>query len=121
MFRRLVAFTLTACLCLQALAFAGVDVVMAQDEEHEHAILHFAGVAHEHHDHGDHDEHWHEGESPEAVGHVVADEAVFSPVLLTIASIFVAVLPGEPPEIGSEQPAPDRYPDGLERPPRLTA
>ncbi|MEH0168525.1 hypothetical protein [Roseateles microcysteis] len=120
MFRRLVAFILTLCMCWQSLAYAGAGVVMAQTDDHEHALMHFEGTSHHHDEHGGADG-WHQDESAASTGHLSADACVFPPALVFLPTIELQAPVSMQPESVLQAFLPLPFLDGLERPPRLTA
>ena len=108
---------LILCMGWQSLAFAGFGALVAHEEQEQHELLHFQGVAH-HHD--EHAEDFHEDDSMASTEHALSDASQFSPALPSpqVSS------PGLP---GTDQLSVDLLlfraqllPDGLDRPPKPT-
>jgi len=116
MYRRFITTLILLCMCWQSLAYAGVDVFLADEHEQAHALLHFEGEAH-HHD--EHDGDFHEDESPDSIQHAMHDASVFAPVLLidipgTLQLTFGTTHPSD--AICPSPPYP--FLSGPERPPK---
>jgi hypothetical protein len=118
MLRPVVTAFLILCMGWQSLAFAGFGALMAHEEQEQHELLHFQGVAHHHDDHADD---VHVDNSTASTVHVLCDASQFSSALLT-PQFSTPVLPG------TDQPSVDRLPsrgqllpDELDRPPKPTA
>ena len=112
---RLTAFILMLCMCWQSLAYAGVEVLVAEGQELVHAMLHFEGEAH-HHD--DHDGEFHQDESPASVKHAMNDACVFAPALLTAAALPLLTICSDPPADTAATEPPQLVLSGPERPPK---
>ena len=102
----------------QSLAFAVFVVLVVHEEQEQHELLHFQGVAH-HHD--EHAEDFHEDDSMASIAHALSDASQFSPALPSPQ--FSSPVPP-----GTDQPSVERLlsrgqllPDGLDRPPKPTA
>jgi len=101
----------------QVFAIAGQATAFADAEEVAHAVLHWHEGAHHHHDDGS----VAQDDSDESVQHVVADGCLgTSAVWLTTSFTFAPVV-GARPLVADASPKPGPHPDGLRRPPRLTA
>jgi hypothetical protein len=113
--RRLTNFLLMLCMCWQSLAYAGVEVLVAEGQELVHAMLHFEGEAH-HHD--GHDGDFHQDESPASVKHAMTDACVFAPALLAdVALPCLTIYSAAPAGIHVCAPPPP-FLSGPERPPK---
>jgi hypothetical protein len=113
--RRLTTFLLMLCMCWQSLAYAGVEVLVAEGQELVHAMLHFEGEAHHHEGH---DGEFHQDESPASVKHAMTDACVFAPALLADAVLpLLTICSAAPADTHvSEPPLP--FLSGPERPPK---
>jgi hypothetical protein len=118
MLRNLVTVFLILCMGWQSLAFAGFGALMAHEEQKQHELLHFQGVAHHHDDHADD---FHEDNSAASTVHVLCDASQFSSALPTPQS-STPVLPGtDQPSVDSPPSRGQLLPDELDRPPKPTA
>jgi len=117
--RRLTTFLLMLCMCLQALAYAGSAVVLADADGLAHATMHFEGAAHHHDEHGNGDIHL--DESQASAQHLMDEACVFAPALIPLVQLTLPRLLPDMPVASIAAAAPPPYLDGLERPPRLTA
>jgi hypothetical protein len=119
--RGFTAFLLMVCMFWQALAHAGIAVVIADHEEQDHAVMHFAGEAH-HHDHhdddGDDGNGVHQDRSQASAQHLVSDAAVFAPVLTGDFALKLPQLHPGAPVLTAATPPPPPFLDGPERPPK---
>lgn len=113
--RRLTTFLLMLCMCWQSLAYAGVEVLVAEGQELVHAMLHFEGEAH-HHD--GHDGEFHQDESPDSVQHAMNDAGVFAPVLPIDAVLPLLTISSDPPADAHATEPPPPFVSGPERPPK---
>ena len=118
MLKRLVTVFLILCMGWQSLAFAGFVVLVVHEEQEQHELLHFQGVAH-HHD--EHAEDFHEDKSTASTAHCLSDACQFSSALPT-PQCSLPLLPG------TYHLSVERYfsrgqllPDSLDRPPKPTA
>ena len=118
MLKSFVKVFLILCMGWQSLVFAGFGALVAHEEQEQHELLHFQGVAH-HHD--DHAEDFHEDDSIASTLHVLSDASQFSSALPTPQC-------SSPVLAGTDQPSVERLlsrfqllPDGLDRPPKPTA
>lgn len=120
MFRRLTTFILMLCMCWQALAHAGIAVVVAGHEEQEHARMHFEGQAHHHDDHDDHAgaDGVHEDHSVASAQHLVSDSGLYAPMLMSCVDLRLPPLPPEMPVPTVATPPPPPCLAGPERPPK---
>lgn len=118
MCRRLATFFLMLCVCWQSLAFAGAGLWVAQDEDAEHALLHFENTAH-HHDH--HDGEFHQDDSDASIQHALGDASLFSPGLMPSSGPMLPDSPSCGPMMATYIAAPPPFLQGLERPPKHTA
>jgi hypothetical protein len=115
--RGLTTFILMLCMCWQALAHAGIAVVVAGQEEHEHALMHFEGEGHHHDDDGDANS-VHEDHSLASAQHLASDCGVHAPVLMTLVDLRLPQLPPAMPVETASTPAPPPCLAGPERPPK---
>jgi len=120
--RGFTSFILMLCMCWQGLAHAGLAVVMADEQEHSHALMHFEGQAH-HHDHDDHHDDGdasgvHEDDSLASAQHLASDCGVYAPMLLGCVDLRLPRLPPEPPVPAVATPPPPPCLAGPERPPK---
>lgn len=115
--RGLTTFFLMLCMCWQALAHAGIAVVMADHEEQEHALMHFQGQGHHHGDEG-HADSVHEDQSLASAQHLASDCSVNAPVLMTWVDLRLPQLRPAMPVHTAEAPPPPPCLAGLERPPK---
>ena len=118
MLNSLVKVFLILCMGWQSLVFAGFGALVAHEEQEQHELLHFQGVAH-HHD--DHAEDFHEDDSIASTLHVLSDASQFS---LALPSPQCS----SPVLVGAYQLPLARFfsrgqllPDGLDRPPKPRA
>ena len=118
MFRIVVKVFLIFCMGWQSLAFAGAGALVAQEEQEQHELLHFQGVAH-HHD--DHAEDFHQDNSSASTAHCLSDACQFSSALPSPQCSL-------PLLAGTYYLSLERFfsrgqllPDGLERPPKPKA
>lgn len=117
--RGLTTFILILCMCWQALAHAGIAVVMADAGEHEHAVMHFEGEAHHHDNHDDGDaDGVHADHSLASAQHLANDASLFAPVLLGVIDLSLPQLPPEMPAQATPTPLPPPFLAGPERPPK---
>jgi len=115
MHRRLTTFLLMLCMCWQSLAYAGVEVLVAEDEALAHAMLHFEGAAH-HHD--GHDGGVHQDESPASTTHAMQDACVYAPALLIDMALPLLSVGAAPPADACSAEPPPPFLSGPERPPK---
>ncbi len=115
--RSLTTFILMLCMCWQALAHADIAVVMADQEEQPHALMHAQGQDHHHDDHGDANG-IHEDQSPESAQHLVSDAGIHAPVLMSCVDLSLPQLPPEMPVPTAETPSPPPCLAVPERPPK---
>jgi hypothetical protein len=115
---RLVTVFLILCMGWQSLAFAGFGALVAHEEQEQHELLHFQGVAH-HHD--EHAEDFHVDNSMASTAHCLSDACQFSSSLPS-PQVSLTVLPG------TDQFSVDLLlfrvqllPDRLDRPPKPMA
>jgi len=118
MLKSLVKVFLILCMGWQSLVFAGFGALVAHQEQEQHELLHFQGVAH-HHD--EHAEDFHEDKSTASTAHCLSDACQFSSALPT-PHCSLPLLPG------TYHLSKERYfsrgqllPDSLDRPPKPTA
>jgi len=118
MLQNLVKVFLILCMGWQSLVFAGFGALVAHQEQEQHELLHFQGVAH-HHD--EHAEDFHEDKSTASTAHCLSDACQFSSALPT-PQCSLPLLPG------TYHLSVERYfsrgqllPDSLDRPPKPTA
>jgi hypothetical protein len=118
MLKSLVKVFLILCMGWQSLVFAGFGALVEHQEQEQHELLHFQGVAH-HHD--EHAEDFHEDKSTASTAHCLSDACQFSSALPT-PQCSLPLLPG------TYHLSVDRYfsrgqllPDSLDRPPKPTA
>jgi hypothetical protein len=117
MLRRFISLFVMLSLCWQSLAYAGVGMVITQQHEQLHELLHFHGIAHEHHSHDD-DAPISLDDSVSSELHVINDHSVFSPALLMQPEpLYTTPVRGSLPESVSNH-HPSAILDGLDRPPR---
>jgi hypothetical protein len=115
--RGLTTFILMLCMCWQALAHAGIAVVMADHEEQEHALMHFEAQGHHHDDDGDANG-VHEDHSLASAQHLASDCGVHAPVLMTWVDLRLPQLPPAMPAQIAVAPPPPPCLAGPERPPK---
>jgi hypothetical protein len=115
--RGFTTFILMLCMCWQALAHAGIAVVLAEPEEHGHALMHFEGQGH-HHDDGADASVLHEDGSLASAQHLAADGGAHAPVLMTWADLRLPQLPPALPALTAAAPPPPPCLAGPERPPK---
>ncbi|MFG6469296.1 hypothetical protein [Roseateles sp. BYS87W] len=115
---------LMLCLCWQALAHAGVAVLMtdAGEPQHEHAVMHFEGEAH-HHDHdtghdGDASDATHADHSLASAQHLANDASLCAPALLGVTDLTLPSLPPQMPAAAPAATPPSACLAGPERPPK---
>ena len=118
MLKSLVKVFLILCMGWQSLVFAGFGALVAHQEQEQHELLHFQGVAH-HHD--EHAEDFHEDKSTASTAHCLSDACQFSSALPTPHCSL-------PLLHGTYHLSKERYfsrgqllPDSLDRPPKPTA
>ena len=118
MARKLGTFFLVLCMGWQSLAFAGFGALVAHEEQEQHELLHFQGVAH-HHD--GHAEDFHEDNSTASTVHGLSDTCQFSSALPS-PQCSLALLPGTY-QLSLEHffSRGQLLPDGLDRPPKPRA
>jgi hypothetical protein len=117
--RGLTTFLLMLCMCWQALAHAGIAVVMAGQEEQQHALMHFEGQGHHHDDDGGGDASGvHEDQSLASAHHLASDCGLHSPVLMTRVDLHLPQLPPAMPVQTAATPPPPPCLAGPERPPK---
>jgi hypothetical protein len=119
MARALTTFILMLCMCWQALAHAGMTVVMADARDHTHAVMHFEGEAHHHdshHDEGDGDVH--EDQSLASAQHMASDASSCAPALLGVVNLVLPHLLPDMPAQETPSALPPPYLAGPERPPK---
>jgi hypothetical protein len=102
----------------QSLVFAGFGALVAHEEQEQHELLHFQGVAHHHDDHADD---FHEDKSTASTAHCLFDACQYSSALPSPHCSLPVLL-------GTYHLAAERYfsrgqllPDGLDRPPKPSA
>jgi hypothetical protein len=115
--RGLTTFILMLCMCWQALAHAGIAVVIADHEEQEHALMHFGAEGHHHDDDGDADG-VHEDHSVASAQHLVSDSGLYAPMLMSCVDLRLPQLPPEMPVPTVATPPPPPCLAGPERPPK---
>jgi hypothetical protein len=101
----------------QAFAIAGQATALADAEEIAHAVLHWQEEAHHHHNDGS----VALDGSDESLQHIAADGCLGSSAVWATTSFTFAPAIGTRPLVVNELPRPGPHPDGLRRPPRLTA
>ena len=119
MLKRLVTVFLILCMGWQSLAFAGFVVLVVHEEQEQHELLHFQGVAHHHDEHaGD----FHKDNSIASTAHVLCDIGQFSTALPS-PQFSSLVLPGttDQPSVERLIPRIQFLSNGLYRPPKPTA
>lgn len=117
--RGLTTFILMLCMCWQALAHAGIAVVMADEREHSHAAMHFGGEAHHHDNHGAVDDNGvHADHSLASAQHLASDAGTCAPALLSVIDLRLPQLPPEMPAQVAATPPPQPFLAGPERPPK---
>ena len=109
---------LILCMGWQSLAFAGFGALVAHEEQEQHELLHFQGVAHHHDDHADD---FHEDKSMASTVHGLSEASQFSSALPT-PQCSLALLPGTY-QLSLEHffSRGQLLPDGLDRPPKPRA
>lgn len=118
MVSRFVTLFLILCMGWQSLAFAGVGALVANEDQEQHELLHFQGVAHHHDEHaGD----FHADNSTASAVHALSDASQFSPALPTAQSSSPGLTGADRPSVEHLLTRPQLQPDGLERPPKPTA
>jgi hypothetical protein len=115
--RGLTTFILLLCMCWQALAHAGIAVLMADKDDHEHALMHFEGEGHHHDDDGEADG-VREDRSLASAQHLASDCGVHAPALMTLVDLRLPQLPPAMPVQTAATPPPPPCLAGLERPPK---
>lgn len=115
--RCLTTFFLMLCMCWQALAHADIAVVMADQEERPHALMHAQGQNHHHDDDGTANG-IHEDQSLESIQHLVSDAGVHAPVLVSRLELSLPQLPPGMPVPTAATPLPPPCLAVLERPPK---
>ena len=106
---------LTFCLFWQSLAFAGVEVMLADETALSHAVMHLAAEVHHHDDDGQVSQ---KTDAQAGVQHLMCDACVFAmAVWPTPTPVFLAVGRDPLTEL-ARQEAPQPCLSGLERPPR---
>lgn len=119
MFRKFISLILMLCVAWQALVFAGADVLLADEREQLHELLHFQGILHHHDEH--HQGGVHLDDSPASDTHLLVETGVFGAGLMpSTGCLFTSLVQGGLPSHTAPS-WPMAYLDGLERPPRLTA
>ena len=118
MLKSLVKVFLILCMGWQSLVFAGFGALVAHQEQEQHELLHFQGVAH-HHD--EHAEDFHEDKSTASTAHCLSDACQFSSALPT-PQCSLPLLPGTY-HLSVERflSSGQLLPDGLDRPPKPRA
>ena len=101
------------------MASAGAGVVLADDQEQAHGMLHFQAVAHHHDD--DHEGGIHRDDSGASALHLAADAGQFSPALMTPQLPALSSDARLRPQMIERPLRPLPCLDGLERPPRAAA
>ncbi len=115
MFRRCLSIMLTFCLFWQSMAFAGIEVMLADETAHHHAVMHFEGEVHHHDDEGQVSQ---DLDAQAGVQHLMSDASMFAPALLPASTpVFLAVGRDTLTDL-VRQEAPQPCLSGLERPPR---
>lgn len=115
MLRILVTTFLILSLSWQSLAFAGFGALVAHEDQEQHEILHFEGVAHHHDEHGDG---FHEDDSMASTMHVLADATQFSPALPSPLGSVPCLSGADQPLVAQLPARALLLPDGLDRPPK---
>ena len=115
MLRRCLSLMLTVCLFWQALAFAGVEVMLADGAQRQHALMHFEGEVHHHDDEGHVSE---EVDLQAGVQHLMCDAGLFALALLPGSALPLQAAGRDVLVEHPRQAAPPPYLSGLERPPR---
>lgn len=116
MLRLATTAVLMLALVLQLVSAAVPTQVCHHAHDWDHAALHVQNVSHHHHD----ADSFHLDESSESIAHVLADHVSFS-ALLADARIAAPIREGGERHAHVFRAAPQPPPDGLLRPPRLTA
>lgn len=93
-------------------------MLVANDKQQRHELLHFEGVAH-HHD--DHDDGVHEDESMASTMHVLADAIQFSPAVPSSLEPVLSLSGSDRPTMLRPHAHAWLFPKGLDRPPKHTA
>lgn len=115
MFRRHLSLTLIFCLFWQSLTFAGVQVMLADETERHHAVMHFEAEVHHHDNEGQVSQ----DVDPQAgVQHLMSDASIFAPALLPAATHTLQTLGKVTLAELARQEASPPFLSGLERPPR---
>jgi hypothetical protein len=115
MLRRFASTLLILCLSWQSLALAGLGALVAHEDQEQHELLHFQGVAHHHDEHGDG---IHEDDSMASTMHVLADSAQFSPALPSPVGSVPCLSGADQPFVVQLPARAFLLPDGLDRPPK---
>ena len=115
--RGLVLFLLVVTAFWQVIAVAGQATAFGNAEENTHALLHWQEESHHHLDDGA----VVQDDSDESMEHVVADGCLGAAAVWATASFNLSPAESTRPEMGEEAALPSPSPDGLRRPPRLTA
>jgi hypothetical protein len=118
MVRNIFKVLLILCMGWQSLAFAGFGAVVAHEEQAQHELLHFEGVAHHHDEHGDG---FHEDDSLASTMHVLADSGQFAPALPAPQGDLPCLLGTNEPFVDLLYARALWLPDGLDRPPKTSA
>jgi hypothetical protein len=117
--RSLTTLILMLCMCWQALAHAGIAVVMADAREHQHAVMHFEGEAHHHDSHDDDDDDGvHKDRSVASAQHLASDASSCAPALIGVVNLTLPQLPPEMPAQATATALPPPFLAGPERPPK---
>ncbi|MGJ7489548.1 hypothetical protein [Variovorax sp. ZT4R33] len=101
----------------QVIAIAGQATAFGSTDEAAHALLHWQEENHHHHDDGSVTQ----DDSDESLQHVIADACLSSIAVWTTASFSFAPASVLRPDTRTNAALPAPTPDGLRRPPRLTA
>jgi hypothetical protein len=88
---------------------------VANEDQQQHELLHFHGVAHHHDEHGDG---VHKDDSMASTVHFLADAAQFSPALPSPHGATPRVRVAERPLVAQLPARALWLPDGLDRPPK---
>jgi len=115
--RRLALVLLLLSAFWQAFAIAGHTTALADAQDMAHAMLHWQEEAHHHHDDGS----VALDDSEESMQHVVADGCIGHTAVWSATSFTFAPAASPRPLVANELPRPGPHPDGLRRPPKLTA
>lgn len=115
--RGLVLVLLVMSAFWQVIAIAGQATALGDRDEAAHALLHWQEENHHHHDDGSVTQ----DDSDESLQHVVADGCLGSLAVWATASFGFAPAAGLRPNAFIDAALPAPPPDGLQRPPRLTA